>query len=749
MPTLKVFGAKPDSLEIVQSARIIEKYDAFLLVEASDADAKTISRKFPVEDITSLYVTAAPKAAAMRASRAAAPEKALSAGAHHYIVQFVGPIKDAWLRAVKSAGGDPRSPYQDFGYVVRATKAQLDKIGALKFVRSTSHLPYRERLAQELQQPGTEGPAAGRRRSREGMYVLEAFDGGDLGKILSAARKLGFKVVSKDEAAAKAVLLSEATAAAQRGQIRDLSTVHGVRLIRQRVLPRSSNNVATGLMGNTIASNPAGLNLTGAGEIVAICDTGLDTGDAATIHSDFAGRIVAIKSYPIAPEWTPDVLNPGANDGPSDTDSGHGTHVSGSVLGDGKASSVGPALIRGHAYKAKLVFQAVEQEVQWKPGTVPPGTDRFQLAGIPSNLTPLFQFAYTKGARIHSNSWGGGDFGAYDDQCRQLDAFVFSKKDMCFVVAAGNDGTDKDGDGKINFTSVTSPATAKNCVTVGACENLRPDFNAEVYGEWWPDDFPAAPIKADPMANNANQVVAFSSRGPTADNRTKPDVVAPGTFILSTRSSMLAPNNFAWAAYPPNKKKYFHMGGTSMATPLTSGALALLREFLRKKRGIKSPSAALLKGLLIAGAERLPGTATPSTLSDPHQGFGRVNLDRSVKQVIETREGAGLKTGQKKAFTIAVPAGGKTLRLVLCYSDFPGDKLVNNLNLLVRDPAGTLYTGNGGVAGAGPMVLDASNNVELVQVAGAPAGTWSIEVVASNVAGGGKQDFAVVGVMVD
>jgi hypothetical protein len=60
-----------------------------------------------------------------------------------------------------------------------------------------------------------------------------------------------------------------------------------------------------------------------------------------------------------------------------------------------------------------------------------------------------------------------------------------------------------------------------------------------------------------------------------------------------------------------------------------------------------------------------------------------------------------------------------------------------------------LYTGNGGVAGAGPMALDASNNVELVQVAGAPAGTWAIEVVASNVAGGGKQDFAVVGVMVD
>ena len=61
--------------------------------------------------------------------------------------------------------------------------------------------------------------------------------------------------------------------------------------------------------------------------------------------------------------------------------------------------------------------------------------------------------------------------------------------------------------------SVTSPATAKNCITVGACESERPAFDANTYGAWWPSDYPAAPYRSDPIANNPDQVAAFSSRG--------------------------------------------------------------------------------------------------------------------------------------------------------------------------------------------------------------------------------------------
>jgi hypothetical protein len=184
-----------------------------------------------------------------------------------------------------------------------------------------------------------------------------------------------------------------------------------------------------------------------------------------------------------------------------------------------------------------------------------------------------------------------------------------------------------------------------------------------------------------------------------------------------------------------------------MATPLTSGAVALLREFLRKKRGIASPSAALLKALLIAGAQRLPGTAASTAIADNNQGYGRVNLDRSVKRVLATVDGPALKTGQKSTVSLKVSTASGTLRIALCYSDAPGTSLINNLNLIVTDPSGTRYLGNQPAATGRALTLDATNNVEVIQVAKAKKGSWTAEVVASNVSTG-SQDFALTAVLV-
>src|SRR5947207_293954 len=99
---------------------------------------------------------------------------------------------------------------------------------------------------------------------------------------------------------------------------------------------------------------------------------------------------------------------------------------------------------------------------------------------------------------------------------------------------------------------------------------------------------PANPIRSDKLANNPNQIVAFSSRGPTLDGRIKPDVVAPGTYVLSTRSRRIASNNFGYGRYQ-NSTLYMFDSGTSMSTPLTAGAVGLIRQLIRKL-GIANPS---------------------------------------------------------------------------------------------------------------------------------------------------------------
>ncbi len=93
------------------------------------------------------------------------------------------------------------------------------------------------------------------------------------------------------------------------------------------------------------------------------------------------------------------------------------------------------------------------------------------------------------------------------------------------------------------------------------------------------------------MANNPSHIAGFSARGPCKDGRFKPDVIAPGTYILSTRSSMAdtkEEEESIWSRLPPDdptQHYYIYMGGTSMSTPLTAGAVALIRQYLREKKG--------------------------------------------------------------------------------------------------------------------------------------------------------------------
>jgi hypothetical protein len=225
-------------------------------------------------------------------------------------------------------------------------------------------------------------------------------------------------------------------------------------------------------------------------------------------------------------------------------------------------------------------------------------------------------------------------------------------------------------------------------------------------------------------------------------------LIAPGTFVLSTRSSQIASNNFAWKAFPPAKNEYMYMGGTSMATPLVAGCAAVTRQYLREAEGIANPSAALLKAVLIHSARYMPyryAHASSIALADNEQGWGRVDLHRCLNPksptiVLFLEEGAGLWTGEMREFEVEVTDASVVLRATLVYSDFPGEDLVNNLNLFIYDPQGNFYVGNDFTGSGSP---DPDNNVEGVVVENPIKGHWSIRVVASNIPEG-PQDFALV-----
>src|SRR5215218_2392269 len=266
----------------------------------------------------------------------------------------------------------------------------------------------------------------------------------------------------------------------------DLAAIDAVRVIQEVPEVKLHNTVARQILNANVVVD--GTTYQGDGQVVAVGDTGFDNGSTTSPHPAFTGRVAKLYALGRANK--------------TDDPQGHGTHVSGSVLGDGTAASMGGA-IQGTAPSAQLVVQSLI-------------TSSGGLGGIPADLTDLFEPPYRDdGARVHTNAWGSITPSLpYDQSATEIDDFVWNHPDLVICFSAGNDGTDGNRDGRVDPAEIGSEAAAKNCITVGASESLRleidPDF--PTYGSLRPSDFPKPPLHDDQFADNADGLAAFSNR---------------------------------------------------------------------------------------------------------------------------------------------------------------------------------------------------------------------------------------------
>ncbi|MDQ1437530.1 MAG: hypothetical protein QOK43_1159 [Acidimicrobiaceae bacterium] len=552
-------------------------------------------------------------------------------------------------------------------------------------------------------------------------------------------------------------------------------------------------------------TNPVG-GLTGAGQTAAVADTGWNylpdvKGDAQAYFSDCPTPTTCKEAdYTLTSSGADPnavVANHtghrklaayfdlgGSGTRPSDPDS-HGTHTAGSVTGNIAPTDQLNAA-DGMAWASRLVHQNIAD---------PAGG----LGGIPSPIAQLFLEAYrpsappsvaghdpakyalynpSEDARTHNNSWGG-DPNLAVANATGLDQFVWDHEDMNIIVSAGNDAT---GSSPGVVGTVGAPATAKNDLTSGASAN---------------GDQPQA---------SPETLAAFSSHGPTADGRYGPDLVTPGQIVVSAKGSTASDTHY--------------LQGTSMSAPLLTGISTLVRQYFwdgfgptlptdKSAEGIAvgapsvdrrfNPSSALVKAVLVNGAQRMRGfytgddgtsRAQDGKYPSAGQGFGLVNLDNSlflpndpttlwVKDVWrDTYNGklvnpADATVGNPEAFTgpsaspqvksydIAVEAG-QPLTVSLAWIDAPSlasgtpqaaPALINNLDLTVTDPGGNVYRGNNFNTVATPKApdyetpaggsADTKNNVEKVRLAAPVSGTYTVKVTAPSLNFVGAQGFAL------
>lgn len=582
-------------------------------------------------------------------------------------------------------------------------------------------------------------------------------------------------------------------------ELAQLSAVQAIERSNPRKLAADLSRVTLGISPNG-ETNENYLDLTGAGTLVNINDTGIQPNHPTLVDTTIHTPAPPLRALMLT------------NNDPD----GHGTFVASLIAGNGAdspsaietntipatgtnttSSNVVSVVLPGSTGKPSLRGMAPEADLLALPlDPTGPGYADVTLAALDSWLiesaamTNYFILRRTN-ALISNNSWTYGipsyDSSAarYDQAVRDSLSTIPNDQPLLFVFAAGNSGFgDEDGTGG-SVDTIESPGTAKNVITVGALETLRLITNVSfsitnVITETNQTEtetnvtittnietfFPFAGI-----TDSSDEVASFSSRGNVGVGiegefgRFKPDVVAPGTMLISARSQGWNFNGFntnesefgrLFYDLHTNLQPYRFDSGSTFAAANISGMLALMQEYFQSRGPVgerRSPSPALMKALLINGARSLTANYDLSVREAAnHQGWGLPNLPNSLSsystndhsgvnpaklrlRFVEQSGSNAVATGESRTWNVTLSSNAAVypLRATLVWTDPPGNpavavKLVNDLDLVITNlDTGTVFYGNDIVFGGDftePVTpeegvaepVDSINNVENVML---------------------------------
>lgn len=471
--------------------------------------------------------------------------------------------------------------------------------------------------------------------------------------------------------------------------------------------PRGSSGEPEKIPANVEAAAPSKIDrlwaapygLSGRGVVIGAWDEGI----VQASHPDLTGRVTLAETGTIA---------------------GHSTHVAGTLIGSGFAMPAAKGMAPGSTLLSYDYYGDVLGQ---------------QLAAQSSYGMVVSNHSWNYAAGWVYNRYGGGkwvwyggaantkdpDFGAYDYIAQAWDKLV-ADRGLIIVKSAGNDRGDKGAGSSLHYhigdsatlhtdwhgpdgdyDSIGQIGAAKNLITVGAVDQ-------------------------------AGGMTAFSAWGPTDDGRVKPDIVANGVSIYSTWLN----NGYNW------------LSGTSMSTPVVSGAVALIVERYRAIANGETPSPHLVKALLAHSAQDL-GNKGP----DYVYGWGMLDAEAAVILVNDgvgpgRRIESGRVTGNaQQTYSLTVPASTPSLKVTIVWTDPPAapgapKALVNDLDLELVAPDGRVYhpyslagltNPSAPATAVGPNRVD---NIEQVVVEAPVAGSWQARVNGTAVRG--SQDYVLV-----